>query len=65
MASKCRHAPVYVVSNSANLDQVTTYIHLGAKEYFVQSNHRLDEIINKISAEINKLPTDSKLTKTR
>lgn len=54
--SKSKNTPVFVVSNSANLDQVITYIHLGAKEYFVQSNHQLGEIIKKISAEINNPP---------
>lgn len=50
--SKGKDIPVYVASNSAKLDQVITYIHLGAKEYFVQSNHRLDEIIDRISSDI-------------
>ena len=62
--SKCRDTPVFVVSNSANLDQVITYIHLGAKEYFVQSNYRLEEIIKKISAEINNPPTVANMPKT-
>lgn len=52
--SKGNDIPVYVASNSANLDQVMTYMHLGAKEYFVQSNHRLDEIINIISKDLAK-----------
>ena len=52
--SKGNDIPVYVASNSANLDQVMTYIQLGVKEYFVQSNHRLDEIINIISKDLAK-----------
>ncbi len=43
--AKCKNVPIFVVSNTASSDKVSTYIQLGVKEYFVKSNHRLDEII--------------------
>lgn len=43
--SKCKSTPVFVVSNTASDDKVTSYLQLGVKEYFIKSNHRLDEII--------------------
>lgn len=46
---KCRLIPVFVVSNTASDDKVATYMSLGAKRYFVKSNHKLDEIITEIS----------------
>lgn len=46
---KCRLIPVFVVSNTASDDKVATYMSLGAKKYFVKSNHKLDEIITEIS----------------
>lgn len=47
--AKCRNIPIFVVSNTASSDKVSTYMSLGAKKYFVKSNHRLDEIIEEIS----------------
>ena len=46
--AKCKNVPVFVVSNTASSDKVTTYMSLGAKKYFVKSNHKLDEIISEI-----------------
>ena len=45
---KCKDIPVFIVSNTASSDKVTTYMNLGAKKYFVKSNHKLDEIISDI-----------------
>lgn len=45
---KCRIIPVFVVSNTASDDKVSTYMSLGAKKYFVKSNHKLEEIISEI-----------------
>lgn len=50
---KYKGIPIFVVSNTASADKVSTYMQLGAKEYFVKSNHRLDEIINAITAYLN------------
>ena len=46
--AKCKHVPIFVVSNTASSDKVSTYMSLGAKKYFVKSNHKLDEIIKEI-----------------
>lgn len=50
--TKCNLIPIFVVSNTASADKVSTYMALGAKKYFVKSNHRLDEIIAEISKEL-------------
>ncbi len=47
--AKCKKVPIFVVSNTASADKVSTYIKLGAKKYFVKSNHKLEEIIREIS----------------
>lgn len=47
--AKMKNVPVFVVSNTASQEKVSTYLQLGAKEFFVKSNHRLDEIIGAIS----------------
>lgn len=46
--AKLKHVPIFVVSNTASSDKVSTYMSLGAKKYFVKSNHKLDEIIKEI-----------------
>ena len=45
---KCKFIPIFVVSNTASSDKVTTYMGLGVNKYFVKSNHKLDEIIKEI-----------------
>ena len=45
---KCKSIPIFVVSNTASSDKVTTYMSLGANKYFIKSNHKLDEIIQEI-----------------
>lgn len=47
--AKCKQVPIFVVSNTASSDKVSTYMRLGAKEYFVKSNHRLDEIVKAVA----------------
>jgi DNA-binding response OmpR family regulator len=51
--AKCKQVPIFVVSNTASSDKVSTYMRLGAKEYFVKSNHRLDEIVKSIADYLN------------
>ncbi|MFA6354848.1 MAG: response regulator [Candidatus Paceibacterota bacterium] len=46
--AKCKEIPIFVVSNTASSEKVSTYMSLGAKKYFIKSNHRLDEIIKEI-----------------
>lgn len=48
------HIPIFLVSNTASLDKVNTYIRLGVKKYYVKSDHRLDEIIGDIEAYLTK-----------
>ena len=40
--------PVVVVSNSASPDKIKTMMALGAKEYLIKAEHRLDELIEVI-----------------
>lgn len=51
---KCKSIPIFIVSNTASSDKVTTYMSLGAKKYFVKSNHKLDEIIQEIYKSLAK-----------
>lgn len=40
--------PVFVVSNTASDDKVSSYIQLGVEKYFTKSNFRLEDIIKEI-----------------
>jgi DNA-binding response OmpR family regulator len=51
--NKCKNVPVFIVSNTASPDKVASYIALGAQEYFVKSNHRLDDIIDAMKKHIS------------
>lgn len=46
--SKWRRIPIFVVSNTANHDNLETYIQLGVNKYSVKTNHRLDEMAQEI-----------------
>jgi DNA-binding response OmpR family regulator len=37
--------PIFVVSNTASPDKVTSYISLGVDKYYTKSDYRLDQII--------------------
>jgi len=50
--AKCKKIPIFVVSNTASSDKVATYMSLGAKKYFIKSNHKLDEIIKEIMGSL-------------
>ncbi len=54
--AKCKQVPVFVVSNTASAEKVSTYMTLGAHKYFVKSNHKLDEIITEIKDSLFKEP---------
>jgi CheY-like chemotaxis protein len=43
-----QNIPVFVVSNSASPEKVTNMLALGAKQYLIKAEHRLDEIIKTI-----------------
>lgn len=42
---RCKEIPIFVVSNTASNDKVTSYLSLGVEKFLVKSNHRLDEIV--------------------
>ena len=44
--------PIFVVSNTASPDKVSTYLELGVSKYYTKSNHRLDDIISDIRSAI-------------
>ncbi|HOZ55748.1 MAG: Phosphate regulon transcriptional regulatory protein PhoB [Parcubacteria group bacterium ADurb.Bin316] len=44
--------PVFVVSNTAGHDKITSYLNLGAVKFYVKAEKRLDEIINDINKYI-------------
>ena len=52
--SKCKNVPIFIVSNTASSEKVSTYMRLGAKKYFIKSNHKLEEIIKEISDSLSK-----------
>ncbi|MCX6795331.1 MAG: response regulator [Candidatus Falkowbacteria bacterium] len=49
---KCNLIPFFIVSNTASSDKVASYMHLGAKKYFIKANHKLDEIIKDIKQSL-------------
>lgn len=44
-----KNIPIFIVSNTAGVDKVKSYINLGVNKFYVKSNYRLDQIINDIS----------------
>lgn len=52
--SSFRSIPVFVVSNTASIDKVSTYMELGVTRYYTKANYRLDEIIADIRTSIEK-----------
>jgi len=50
---KCSCIPIFVVSNTASPDKISTYMKLGVNKYFVKSNHKLEEIIAEISSSLS------------
>lgn len=47
-----KHIPIYVVSNTASSDKIASYNKLGIARYYVKADHRLDEIIADIKANL-------------
>lgn len=50
--NKCKKIPIFVVSNTASSEKVSSYMSLGAQKYFVKANHKLDEIIKEIKESL-------------
>lgn len=46
--------PIFVVTNTGGHEKKETYMKLGATEYYVKVNHRLDAIIKDINEHITK-----------
>lgn len=46
--SKWRQIPIFVVSNTANKDNLQSYIRLGVNKYSVKTDHRLGEMTKEI-----------------
>lgn len=47
-----KQIPIYIVSNTAGDDKVSSYRQLGIDHYYVKADHRLDEIINDIKTHV-------------
>jgi len=47
-----QHVPAFVVSNTASPDKRQSYLKLGATQFYVKAEHRLEEIIADIKASI-------------
>jgi len=51
--SKWNNIPIFVVSNTASVDKVQSYLRLGVNKYYIKSNFRLDSIIKDIDDFLN------------
>lgn len=52
--------PVLVVSNSANPDKVGAMMALGAKDYLLKADYRLEKLVSEIQSLINNTKTSKK-----
>ena len=48
--AKWTDIPVLVISNSANPEKVSAMMALGAKDYLLKANYRLDTLVSKIQS---------------
>ncbi len=44
-----KNIPIFVVSNTATLDKVKSYLSLGIKRFFTKSDFKLEQIISDVS----------------
>jgi DNA-binding response OmpR family regulator len=51
---KWKNIPIFVISNTASTDKVSTYIRLGAQKFYTKSDYRLDQIIGDIKEYLEK-----------
>lgn len=51
--SKWKNIPVFVVSNTASPDKVSSYLKLGVNKYYTKSDHKLADIIADINKHLN------------
>lgn len=51
---KLKNIPIFVISNTAGPDKVSSYIQLGIEKYYIKADYRLDQIIGDIKATLSK-----------
>jgi CheY-like chemotaxis protein len=51
--SPYKDIPIFLVSNTASLQNIYDYVHLGIEKYFVKADRRLDEIIADIKLQLH------------
>jgi CheY-like chemotaxis protein len=49
-----KKVPIFVVSNNESPQTMKSYASLGVRNYYIKSNHRLDEIIKDLNAFLDK-----------
>lgn len=59
-----KHIPIFVVTNTGGAEKRQTYLRLGAVQYYIKSNHRLDEIILDIKKFLNTTNKNDTLPRT-
>ena len=47
-----KHIPIFVVSNTASQEKVTSYINFGINKFYTKADYRLDQIIDDIKASL-------------
>lgn len=52
---KFKNMPVFVVSNTADGDDVYSYIQLGVTDYYIKSETKLDDVIDDIEAALSQV----------
>ncbi|MES2437072.1 MAG: response regulator [Patescibacteria group bacterium] len=48
-----KNIPIFVVSNTATQDKVTSYLKLGVNNYYTKADYRLDQIIEDIKTALD------------
>lgn len=51
--SKTRNLPIFVISNTANDENIAHYIELGIVRYFIKVNYSIDEILREIVSYVD------------
>jgi two-component system phosphate regulon response regulator PhoB len=46
---KFKNIPIFLVSNTATLDKVSSYIALGVNKYYTKSNYKLEQLVEDIT----------------
>ena len=52
--SKWKNLPLFIVSNTASRDNVSSYMQLGVTKYCVKAEHRLDQIVQDVMSSLDK-----------